>query len=496
MKRNFLKTLLCVTTVTSILFTCTVFAEDIDKNSQNNMEYLDSIMNTIKENYNYDVSDRQLIEGALKGMFNTMDSYTQYLTNEEAESFYNSVEGNFEGLGMLLGKSNEYVMVIKVYPSSPAEKVGIFPGDRIVSVNGKRVIGGTPEDTSKLVRGQRGKKVELEILRGLGSKTIKISSNVANVEISPVEYEVRQGVGYIRLDSFSEKADEYVVKALKDMDCKNLNKVVFDLRDNPGGYAEIAVEIAKNFVPKGLITKLDFKSDRISDTEYRSSLEKMKYKLAVLVNGNSASASEIFAGAVQDTGAGTLIGTKTYGKARVQNVIPILTPEAFAKYKNILGTKSVDALQLREHGITPEEDEIMGYSKITTGIYTTPKGRMIDKEGLTPDIVIPDPTSVNGINVNGIERLRVKEKPGLNDTSYDIFSAELILKLLGYSVDDADSKLDKKTFEAIKKYQKAKGGKPYGKLDFTTQKWLNDDLDKLLVKYDKQYAKALEVLKK
>jgi len=160
---------------------------------------------------------------------------------------------------------------------------------------------------------------------------------------------------------------------LKQMDKNNIKKIILDLRDNPGGDVGQAVSIARKFVKKGLITKLDFKSESQKDEEYYSYLEELKYKLVVLVNENSASASEILAGAIQDTGSGILVGTTTFGKGKVQNLYPILTPEAVEKYRKTF-VNGYDLLE--KHGIYPSDEEIIGWVKITTGEYYTPGGKI------------------------------------------------------------------------------------------------------------------------
>jgi carboxyl-terminal processing protease len=294
---------------------------------------------------------------------------------------------------------------------------------------------------------------------------------------------------------FNENTDEFMSKALKEMDKDKVTKLILDLRSNPGGEVSQAVTVAQNFVQKGLITKLDYKSEGYTDIEYNSYLDKAKYKLAVLVNENSASASEIVTGAIQDTGAGKIIGTKTFGKAKFQGILPILTPEAYAVYEKQFGEKIVNAYDLVEkHGVEPTESEIEGYAKITLGYYYTPKGRMIDGTGLKPDIAVADPPIVSDIDVTSVQKLTGTVKLGLNNQGVDVYNAEKMLKLLGYTVDAADSKLDSKTFSAIKKFQKASKLYANGVLDFTTQKALNNAFDKALLKLDKQYAKAVEVL--
>jgi carboxyl-terminal processing protease len=457
--------------------------------------YLESIMDMIKEKYRGEITDSQLIEGALKGMFNTMDPYTTYFTSEEADSFFDEMSGSYEGVGISMEKQGDYITVIKVFPLSPAEKSGIMMGDKIAAVNGKNVVGASIDEAASLIRGPAGTKVTIGIIRQGLSGVLNIEVQRAKIKLNPVLHEIRDDIGYIKIETFNANASEYVSEALQEMDKNNIKKIILDLRNNPGGEVKQAVSIAGNFVPKGLITKLDFKSESDSDEEYYSRLEKVKYKLAVLVNGTAASASEILAGAIQDTGAGKLIGTKTFGKAKVQTLIPLLTPESYKKYKAQLGERIVSVHDLiGKHNIIPSDDEINGWTKITTAVYLTPKGRMIDGKGLTPNVWIDDPKPVSGIDILNIQKLTKASKPDLGSEGMDVYNAEKILKLLGYDVDTPDMKLDKKTFDAIWKFRVDNKLYPGGVLDFTTQDKLNSKLHDMLFELDKQYAKAVEYL--
>jgi len=491
------KLILLFAIVLCVIFLQQTLVYGVSQSSEGNIdtEYLTSVINMISNKYRGEIDGKKLMEGALKGMLSTLDAYTTYFDSEETDEFYNDMEGSFEGIGVTLEKRSEYVVVIKVFSASPAEKAGIIPGDRIISVNGKSIVGASVEEATSLIKGKAGTKVDLEILRGEKNEVLKFKVYREKIEISPVEYEIKNGICYLKIESFNANTDKYVTRALEEADKENVTKIILDLRNNPGGEVGQAVAVAGKFVPKGLITKLDFKSEDIMDLEYVSELEEQKYKVAVLVNGLSASASEIVAGAIQDTGTGVLIGTKTFGKAKVQSIIPILTPEASRKYETKLGVRVVDGYDLMvKYGIFPQDDEIMGTMKITTGVYSTPKGKMIDEVGLTPDIIVDDPELVNGIDINSLQKLSVTWKPDLNDNGIDIYYAEKILKALGYDVDTPDTFLDEKTYQAISKFRTDKKLYPGGVLDFTTQKALNAEIENLILKYDRQYAKAVEVL--
>jgi len=460
-----------------------------------NSEYLEKIFEMVKEKYNGQITDEELLQGALKGIFNTMDPYTTYFTNDEADSFLSGIEGVFEGIGVAMEKDGDYVVVIKVYKSSPAESSGVLPGDIIMFVDGKSVARMSVEEVQSLILGKGGTKVVLGIKRAGEKNILNIEMKRAQIKVSPVVYDIRGDIGYIKIESFNSNTDQFLTEALNVMDERKIVKILLDLRDNPGGEVSQAVAVARKFVPQGLITKLDFKSEKIEDEEYYSNLKKPKYKLAVLVNGGTASASEILAGAIQDSGAGKLIGTNTFGKAKVQNFAPILTPEAYKKYQQMLGVNTVDVYEMiSDYGIVPEDEEILGWYKMTIGMYLTPNGRMIDGKGLKPDIIAEDPKIIDNIDINSIQKLSMTVKPTLNSAGYDVYNAERILKLLGYEIDEPDTKLDEKTYKAISEFQRENGLYSYGVLDFSTQKAINEKYEQLVLMYDKQYAKAVEIL--
>jgi C-terminal peptidase (prc) len=460
-------------------------------------DYLQSITDMIKEKYNGQPTNDQLMQGALKGVFDSMDPYTTFFTKEEAESFFGSVSGSYSGIGITMELSGDYVIVSKVFPNSPAEKAGLIQGDKISEVNGKSIIGASLEEAQALIMGEIDTKVKLGIIRNSQDGVITFELTRQTIKVNPVTYEIVNGIAYIKLDMFNSNAGSGLAEALNEIDKNKITKVVLDLRGNPGGEVSQAIEVARNFVPSGLITRLDYKSSSYSDQPYYSYLQAPKYKLALLVNGSSASASEIVAGAIQDTKAGTLIGTKTFGKAKFQTLIPLLTPEASAKYQKQTGTRIVDVYDLEEkYGIVPTNEEIIGYTKMTVGFYYTPNDRLIDGIGITPDIVVQAPATVAGIDPTSIQRLTRTFKPGLNGEGSDVLNTERILRILGYDVSTPDTKLDTKTFKAITKFQKDEKLFPYGVLDYTTQKALNTKLDGIILKYDKQFAKAVEILNK
>lgn len=488
-----LRQITCAILIVFLLFGQTSYASTVATDEEN-LKYLQGVMDMILDQYKGEVTSKQLVEAAVEGMLESLDDYTTYFTQEEADSFLGTISGTFGGVGIVMEKSDDYIIVSKVFSASPAEKAGILQGDKIVEADGKSLVKATTDEAASVIRGEEGTIVKLGIVRK-GTTDVKYMDVIREViRVNPVSYEIRDKIGYIKLEMFNENTGYFFKQALAEMDKKKITKLVLDLRDNPGGEVSAAAAVAQELVPKGLITKLDYKSETYKDIEYYSYLEKPKYNLAVLVNGMSASASEIVSGAIQDTGAGKLVGTKTFGKAKFQGMLPILTPQAFSKYKKLYGVKTVNAFDPELYGIHLYDDEIAGYTKMTLGRYYTPKGRMIDGTGLTPDIEVEDTELVSGIDINTIERLTMTTSPGLNDHGADVYNAEKLLKVMRYRVRTIDNTLDAMTSTAIKAYQKASGLEMNGILDYNTQEALNASLLEQIIKYDKQYNAAVELL--
>lgn len=488
---RFFRKILCITVLVIILCTQTLYAADAAESST----YFDSVMEFIQEEYYGEVDEENLIDNAIRGMFDVLDDYSSFYNNEEKESFMDSVTGVFGGIGVTMEISGDYIVVSQVFPESPAEKAGLLQGDKIVEAGGTDLVKATTDKAASIIRGEPGTSIRLGILRNGSDDKIYINVERGIIKVNPVTYENRNGIGYIRLEMFNENTDEYINKALAEFDSRKIYNIVLDLRDNPGGEVSQAVALARNFVPEGLITKLDYKSEKYRDIEYHSNLKQPKFKVAVLVNGMSASASEIVSGAIKDTGAGVLVGTKTFGKAKFQSLIPMLNKDAYEKYSKMLGRDIINVYELYNYNIFPTDEEIVGYAKITLGVYYTPKGRMIDGTGLMPDIEAADPEPVAGISVPSIQRLTKSMDLKLDSQGSDIYNAKKILKVMGYDISKVDSNFDKEFEEALKKYQNAKALDVNGVLNIKTQIALNADLLQLILKYDTQYSAAVNYLK-
>lgn len=295
------------------------------------------------------------MEGAIKGALDTLDDpYTDYFSPADWSAFLTSLDGDFSGIGAYLGEETEYVVISSPIKGSPAEKAGLQAGDRILKVNGASMLGLSTERAVTLIRGEAGTTVTLEIERPSEQRTFTVTITRAQISLPDLEYELLDGgIGYLALYNFGTDTDTQFWEAMADLKEQGAKALVLDLRDNGGGYVDVALSIAGGWVPKGepVLTEVT------KDGEYRllSPGGLIELPTAVLVNGGTASASEILAGAIQDWKAGMLIGTQTFGKGTVQ--------------------------ELRSLG---DGDGL----KVTIAEYLSAKGRPVNKVGLTPDVEI------------------------------------------------------------------------------------------------------------
>ncbi len=282
--------------------------------------FFEEIFNLVKSSYPFEVDDSKLIEEALKGMLKSIDPYSNYYTKEEAEAMLSPIYGTFSGIGIYIEEKDGYINVVNTIKGQPAEKVGIKKDDLIISVNDQDIKGIGLDKASSMIKGLKGTKVKVGIKRGEKLLTFEVTRDT--ITINPVSYEIlEKNIGYIYIEEFNSQATAEVKKALKEFDSKGITRIILDLRDNPGGLFNEALAISRLFVPSGAIVHVKEKNKEL--VTHRSTLLKSKYKLAVLINGSSASASEIVAGAIKDRKAGTLIGTKTFGKGIIQSLITI-----------------------------------------------------------------------------------------------------------------------------------------------------------------------------
>lgn len=313
------------------------------------------VLRFVETQFVNEVNEEQLINGAIAGMMNSLgDPHSIYLNPEMYKELMSHTEGAFGGIGVVMGMKDKDITVVSPIEGTPGALAGIKTGDKIVKINGESTSDIALDQAAARIRGAAGTKVTLTIRRD-GEEDADYELTRSNIEIKTVGSELLEDhIGYIRLTSFNEHSGKDVEKAYRELELKGMRGIILDLRNNPGGLLTASVEIGNLLVPKGNIVSI-VKRDGTRE-EYSSALEQVKYPMAVLINGGSASASEIVAGAIQDTGAGTIVGTKSYGKGSVQVVMPM-------------------------HG----QDDAL---KLTIARYYTPSGRAIDGVGIEPDVVV------------------------------------------------------------------------------------------------------------
>ncbi len=333
------------------------------------------IKNLVNEYYVDDIDQDKLIEGALKGMVsNAGDRYTYYMTKKEYDDFTTQTSGSYAGIGIYLDEKDGRILVVAPIEDSPAEKAGIKSGDLILKVNDQEVLASDTDKAIAMMKGKEGIKVKLTVYRE-GSGNLDFNMTTAKITFKTVKSEMLESnIGYIRITTFDENTADAFDLALNNLQAKNMKGLIIDLRDNPGGLLDTSTQIADRLLGKGnIVYTIDHKNIK---EEWNSDSDKINVPFAVLVNGGSASASEIVSGAVRDHKAGTLIGTKTFGKGLVQTV---------------LGLKDGTGV------------------KITIAKYYTPSGECIQGIGITPDIVIDLPEKDKNRDLTHAEDIQLQK---------------------------------------------------------------------------------------
>ena len=306
------------------------------------------------------VDDTQLMQGAIKGMFSSLTTGLNYYeTPDEFQKSQDSLNGaDYTGIGAWMDTSRDYLTVISAMKGSPAEAAGLMPGDQIVAIDGEDMTGTTPEVARTKVIGPEGTDVTLTILRQGEQQTFEVTITRAKISPPLVEYRMLDNnIAYVSLMTFGDTADADLRKALQDLLAQNPKGLIFDLRNNPGGYVDQGVAVASEFLPKGQVVVYEKSGDGslVSDKSLGNGVA-TDIPMVVLVNEWTISAAEIVSGALQDYGRAQLIGATTFGKGSVQSLIPL--------------------------------DNNQGVVGITIAQWLTPHQRLIQDKGITPDVVV------------------------------------------------------------------------------------------------------------
>lgn len=302
-------------------------------------------------------TDQKKVYGAIQGLAASYgDPYTTFFPPTEAEIFQSDISGGFEGVGMEIGKKEDILTVIAPLKGSPAEKAGIHSGDKILKIDDKTTADMDADEAVTHIRGKGGTTVKLTLFREGEKEPLLISVVRAPIEIPTIETEKRKdGIFVIRLFSFTSKSPELFRGALREFVASKDDKLLLDLRGNPGGYLDAAVDMASWFLPAGsVIVKEDF-GDKGEGASHRSrgyNIFNKNLKFVILVDAGSASASEILAGALSEHGVAKLVGDKTFGKGSVQEVVP-LTEDTFLKI-TVAKWLTPNGHSINENGLEPE----------------------------------------------------------------------------------------------------------------------------------------------
>lgn len=417
------------------------------------------VYDELKNKYYVDIDDEKAIQGAINGMLDSLDDpYSDYLNVDEATQFNEDLSSSFQGIGAEIQTRNGNIVVISPIKNSPAEKAGILPEDIIVSVDGKKLEGMSASEAVLLIRGKKGTSVKLAIKRAGHDELIEMNIVRDDIPIETVYGEMGQDkIAHIQITSFSENTYDELAKILKQYETEGMKSIILDLRQNPGGYLDQAIDIANLFVDSGKpIVQVQTKNGE--PTVYNAKGGK-KYKLpiAVLIDNGSASASEILAGALSESSNATLIGLTSFGKGTVQTVSSL-----------------EDGANL----------------KYTSGKWLTPNGNWINEKGIKPNIEVkyPEYASLPYIDPN------TELKVGTN--SNVVNAAEKMLDALGYNVGKVDNEFDYSTYYAVKRFQGNNGLEKTGILKGDTTYKLMESLKDKIKKEDPQLLKAKEILSK
>ena len=321
-------------------------------------EKIAELKKLIDKNYLHDVDEEELQEGIYKGYISGLDDpYSVYYDEEETKSFYETTEGEYDGIGAVLSQNMDtgIITLVQIYDDSPAMKAGLQDEDILYKVDKEEVTGEDLTEVVSHIKGEKGTTVDITVLRGEENEEVTVTVTRDTIQAQTVEYRMLEdNLGYIAVSEFDSVTYDQYQQALEDLQNQGMQGLIVDLRNNPGGNLSTVCDMLDLMLPEGLIVYTEDKDgnrqEMTSDDEHQFNLP-----MTVLMNGNSASASEIYAGAIQDYGLGKIVGTQSYGKGVVQQIFDLKDGTCV---------------------------------KLTIAEYFTPNGRNINGEGITPDVEV------------------------------------------------------------------------------------------------------------
>ncbi len=367
------------TAICSAVFICSLFSaanlfaeeEKSKQDAYNKLKVFSEVLSLIESNYVEPIESNSMIEGAISGMVKSLDPHTSYMPPVSYKEMQVETTGKFGGLGIEISVRDGVLTVVSPIEDTPAFKVGIEPGDKIIKIEDESTLDMTLQDAVSRLRGETGSPVTITIFRKTfkAPKEFTIVRDIIKVR-SVVSKLYQDDIGYVKIRSFSKNTSSDLDKALEELRGKGITKLILDVRNNPGGLLNQAVEVTDRFLNKEkLIVYTKGRSDE-QNMRFTShdKVAGVSYPMIILVNGGSASASEIVAGALQDLGRAIILGTQTFGKGSVQTIIPLSDGSAL---------------------------------RLTTARYYTPSGRVIQENGIEPDIIVEMKPRTNLDKKNG-----------------------------------------------------------------------------------------------
>ncbi|WP_214849540.1 S41 family peptidase [Exiguobacterium sp. s138] len=436
-------------------------ATSSSSNATGDWKKIDQVRQMISQNYLEDVTDQELLEGALTGMTEVLDDpYSVYMDESETASFNTNLSSSFEGIGATLEQKGESIVIVSPIKGSPAEKAGIKPGDIILEIDGKSTKGQKTDQAVKKIRGEKGTKVVLTIQRG-GQDPMKISIVRDTIPIETVYSKTEKvngkTIGVLQVTQFSDPTAKEFEEQLAALEEKNIDGLVIDVRGNPGGLLTAVSQMIAPFIPKEtpIFQVEDNKGERTQ--EFGKADEKKPYKLVVLEDSGSASASEILAAGLKEGAGAEVVGTKSFGKGIVQSAYDLK-----------------DGSDL----------------KLTTNKWLTPDGNWIHKKGVKPTVEVKQPDYFN------VTKILTDDKTlATGDYGKPVENAHLVLEAIGFDPKGQDGYFGDTMKQAVERLQKDAKLEVTGKIDQVTASEMETRLLKKLEdeKNDVQRIKALEV---
>ncbi|WP_066175653.1 S41 family peptidase [Bacillus marinisedimentorum] len=407
-----------------------------DSKNIEDVEKIEQTLDLISDRYVEEVDNDKLVEGAIQGMIDTLeDPYSVYMDKDTAHQFTQSLDSSFEGIGAEVSMVDGKVTIVAPFKDSPAEKAGLKPNDQILKVDGKSIAGLDLYEAVLKIRGEKGTTVTLEVNRPgvTGNLSIDVKRDEIPIETVYSDMIERDGkkIGILEVTSFSENTAADFKKELKKMEDEGIAGLVIDVRGNPGGYLESVEEMSRLIIPEDKPFVQIENRDGEKDRFFSTLKSKKEYPIVGLIDGGSASASEILAGALKEAGGYEIVGQKTFGKGTVQQAIPM------------------------EDGSN---------IKLTLFKWLTPDGNWIHKKGIEPTVEVKQPEY---FYANPIQ-LKEGQVLEYDMNSEQVKNAQVMLKGLGFAPGRTDGYFNKQTETAVKAFQERNDLKADGKIDEKT----------------------------